>query len=77
MGEMEKRTFPARKRGWERNSKPTEFGEVQSAQLHTMSDASTTGYGQCSYLRLVDEHGTVHVSFQGPVVSKAFNVNGV
>ena len=48
----------------ERSSKPTEFGEVQSAQLHTMSDASSTGYGQCSYLRLVDEHGTVHVSFQ-------------
>ena len=29
-----------------------------------MSDSSTTGYGQCSYLRLVDEHVTVHVSFQ-------------
>ena len=47
-----------------RSSKPTEFGKVESAQLHTMSNASTTGYGQCSYLRLVDEHGTVHVSFQ-------------
>jgi hypothetical protein len=47
-----------------RSSKPTEFGKVESTQLHTMSDASTTGYGQCSYLRLVDEHGTVHVSFQ-------------
>ena len=47
-----------------RSSKPPGFGKVESAQLHTMSDASTTGYGQCSYLRLVDEHGTVHVSFQ-------------
>ena len=48
----------------ETSSKPTEFGEIQSAQLHTMSDASTTGYGQCSYLRLVDGHGTVNASFQ-------------
>ena len=28
-----------------------------------MSDASTCGYDQCSYLRLEDEHGKVHVSF--------------
>ena len=28
-----------------------------------MSDASTCGYGQCSYLRLEDESGKVHVSF--------------
>ena len=34
-----------------------------SAQLHCMSDASTCGYGQCSYLRLEDESGKVHVSF--------------
>ena len=27
-----------------------------SAQLHCMSDASTCGYGQCSYLRLEDEN---------------------
>ena len=40
-----------------RSLKPPEFGKVKSAQLHTMSDASTIGYGQCSYLRLVDEHG--------------------
>ncbi|XP_028406789.1 uncharacterized protein LOC114529231 [Dendronephthya gigantea] len=48
----------------ERSSKPPGFGKIESAQLHTMSDASNTGYGQCSYLRLVDEHGTIHVSFQ-------------
>ena len=46
-----------------RSLKPPEFGKVKSAQLHTMSDASTIGYGQCSYLRLVDEHGAIHVSF--------------
>ncbi|XP_044169286.1 uncharacterized protein LOC122953433 [Acropora millepora] len=27
-----------------------------------MSDASQTGYGQCSYLRLVDENGRIHCS---------------
>ena len=28
-----------------------------------MSDASGTGYGQCSYLRLVDDNNHVHCSF--------------
>ena len=46
-----------------RSFKPTEFGKIVSAQLHCMSDASTCGYGQCSYLRLEDENGKVHVSF--------------
>ena len=46
-----------------RSFKPKEFGKVVSAQLHCMSDASTCGYGQCSYLRLEDENGKVHVSF--------------
>ena len=27
-----------------------------------LSDASQTGYGQCSYLRLVDENGRIHCS---------------
>ena len=27
-----------------------------------MSDASPTGYGQCSYLRLVDANGRIHCS---------------
>ena len=42
--------------------KPEGFGKVVSAELHHFSDASMTGYGQCSYLRLVDEHGKVHCS---------------
>ena len=46
-----------------RSFKPTEFGKIVSTQLHCMSDASTCGYGQCSYLRLEDENGKVHVSF--------------
>ena len=31
-------------------------------ELHHFSDASQTGYGQCSYLRLIDEHGNVDTS---------------
>ena len=45
-----------------RNFKPLHFGRIVTAQLHNMSDASQTGYGQCSYLRLVDENGRIHCS---------------
>ena len=43
--------------------KPVGFGIVKSVQLHHFSDASTFGYGQCSYLRLVNEEGQVSCSF--------------
>lgn len=43
--------------------KPDNFGSVVNAQLHHFSDASVKGYGQCSYLRLVDENQRVHCSF--------------
>ncbi|XP_053398928.1 uncharacterized protein LOC128556932 [Mercenaria mercenaria] len=43
--------------------KPEGFGEVVSAELHHFSDASSTGYGQCSYIRLVNAEGSVHCSF--------------
>ena len=42
--------------------KQDEFGEVESAQLHHFCDASTVGYGQCSYLRLVDLNEKVRCS---------------
>ena len=45
-----------------RNFKPAHFGRIVTAQLHNMSDASQTGYGQCSYLRLVDENGRINCS---------------
>ena len=45
-----------------RSFKPPDFGQIVSAQLHNMSDASETGYGQCSYLRLVDDNDQVHCS---------------
>ena len=40
----------------------TLFGRIVASQLHNMSDASQTGYGQCSYLRLVDGNGRIHCS---------------
>ena len=42
--------------------KPKNFGPVKTVELHHFSDASFTGYGQSSYLRLVDEQGQVHCS---------------
>jgi len=43
--------------------KPDNFGRIVKVQLHHFSDASTKGYGQCSYLRLVDENGRIHCAF--------------
>ena len=42
--------------------KPKDFGNLASVQLHHFSDASTEGYGQCSYLRLKDNTGKIHCS---------------
>lgn len=43
--------------------KPKDFGDVASVELHHFSDASTFGYGQCSYIRFVGKNGSVHCSF--------------
>ncbi|XP_049318702.1 uncharacterized protein LOC125780534 [Astyanax mexicanus] len=40
---------------------PEEMGKVQRTELHHFSDASTHGYGQCSYIRVVGED-KVHCS---------------
>ena len=48
--------------------KPSSFGRIAKAQLHHFSDASTQGYGQCSYLRLINDEGSIHCSF---VIGKA------
>jgi hypothetical protein len=42
--------------------KPPDFGLVTSEELHHFSDASQIGYGQCSYLRLVDINNRIHCS---------------
>lgn len=49
--------------------KPDDFGRVVSAQLHHFLDASVKGYGQCSYLRLVDENQSSLLLCYGKVQS--------
>lgn len=43
--------------------KPKDFGKVTNIELHHFSDASTFGYGQCSYVRFVNKNGRVHCAF--------------
>ena len=43
--------------------RPENFGKVVKAELHHFSDASFKGYGQCSFLRLINENNRVHCSF--------------
>ena len=42
--------------------KPDHFGEPKSIELHSFSDASIGGYGQCSYVRMVSDQQKVHCS---------------
>ena len=42
--------------------KPADFGAVVTAELHHFSDASTNGYDQCTYLRLLNNESKVHCS---------------
>ena len=39
---------------------PTDFGEVICTQIHQLGDGSMIGYGQCSYLRMINKEGRVH-----------------
>ena len=58
-----------------RSFKPEGFGGIVECSLHHFSDASQNGYGQASYLRLVDEKGIVHFSLvirKSPVTSTKF-----
>ncbi|KAK0144674.1 hypothetical protein N1851_017016 [Merluccius polli] len=43
---------------------PSHFGPVRRYELHHFCDASTTGYGVCTYLRAVSESNEVHCSLQ-------------
>ena len=42
--------------------KPNNFLEIVNFSLHNFSDASEIGYGQCSYLRVVDENENIQCS---------------
>ena len=42
--------------------KQDNFGKIKIAEFNHFSDASSTGYGQCSYLRLVNSENKVHCS---------------
>lgn len=39
------------------------YGQVARAQLHHFADASEDGYGTVTYLRMLNQHGQVQVSF--------------
>jgi len=42
--------------------KPPSFGMVVQSEVHSFSDASQSGIGQVSYLRVVNENNDVHIS---------------
>lgn len=48
--------------------RPHNFGKSVTTELHHFSDASTVGYGTCSYLRCKNDKGEVHCSL---VMAKA------
>ena len=41
---------------------PPDAGRIKVVEVHHFSDASLSGYGQCSYLRLGDENGKFYSS---------------
>ncbi len=43
--------------------KPVDFGEVKHAQLHHFADASESGYGTVTYLRMLNHGNDIQVSF--------------
>ncbi|XP_064639538.1 uncharacterized protein LOC135495058 [Lineus longissimus] len=47
----------------ERCIKPEDFGPIKDAKIHHFSDASESGYGTASYIRLVDDKGKIHCAF--------------
>lgn len=43
--------------------KPQGFGQSRHAQLHHFADASETGYGAVTYLRMLNDGNDIHVAF--------------
>lgn len=56
LSKLEKLNFP-------RCLKPPGFGPPVQCEIHSFSDASDTGIGQVSYLKVTNERKEVHVSF--------------
>ena len=40
--------------------KPKDFGSISNCTLHNFSDASQSGYGQCSYITFVNDRAQIH-----------------
>ena len=40
--------------------KPSNFGKVKSYEFHHFSDSSYSGYGQCSYIRMINKRNEIH-----------------
>ena len=45
-----------------RNLYPSDFDDVIRYEIHNFSDASTSGYGCCSYLRVICGNGRIYCS---------------
>ena len=55
--------------------KPSNFCKIVNTSLHNFNDTSEIGYGQCSYLRVVDKNENIHCSLimgKARVAPKAF-----
>ena len=55
--------------------RPDNFWKISKVSIHHFSDASEQGYGQCSYIRMVDEKGRIHCTLllgKSRVVPKRF-----
>ena len=43
--------------------KPKDFWSITNCTLHHFSEACQSGYGQCSYIRFVNERAQIHCRF--------------
>ena len=58
-----------------RSLKPMDFGDPVQTEIHSFSDASNSGIGQISYLRIVNHTGEVHVSYLPAKSSRSAEAN--
>ena len=63
MGKIEVQAVIAGENQIERCVKPPGFGVPVTVEIHSFSNASDEGFGQVSYLRLVNSFGQVQVNF--------------